>query len=339
MKVRQKILALLTAVALPQLSSCVHEYPQYPGVNPTAVDLSITLDTDPSVTEGSVLAGRKSGEASCMYFVVEIYEGGFEGEPVVRRELAVRCADDGSSQVRFTETLPAGDYKVAAFAACAEDIYGGGCMYDVDDLSAITFRNPEYEGALDLKECYDARFDIRLSSDLWYQAVEVQRTLTSPMGRLEIVSTDAEEFLTKAQGMPSAGPQPPFVMDESNWEEYRVRWDYVLYFPVGYNVLAGLPNKAETRVSFTSGIEPVSEGSVLLGYDYVFVNGEQTSVSVTLSLLDGEGELINTYSGLQATLYKGRTTVIYGEYLTQNRGSGIGIDPGFDGNIDITLPD
>lgn len=340
MKGLYRTLAFAATAATALLSSCVHEYPESPAADPTEIKVNITLDTEPAITRGSVLAGTKSEESPCMYFIVEIYRDRLEGEPVVRREFGAHRTDDGSSSVQFTETLHAGNYKAVAFAVCTKDISGTGCVYNTGDLSRITFSDTEYRGSTDLKECYDARFDIDLSGDKWYQTVDIRHTLTCPMGRLEIVSEDAEEFLTKVQAS-TAGQAgtPPSLDSEDYWQEYYVRWDYVLYFPVGYNVFTGLPNKAETQISFSSDITPLSDDEVLLGYDYVFVNGDETSVSVTLTLFNRDKEKLNTYSNLPATLYKGETTVIRGDYLTQNRGSGIGIDPGFDGDIEITLPD
>ena len=70
------------------------------------------------------------------------------------------------------------------------------------------------------------------------------------------------------------------------------------------------------------------------------MNGEETSVDLALSLYEsGTDDLLNTYAGVKASLVKGKTTVIKDSFLTEGRDSGIGIDPGFDGSIDIVLPD
>ena len=307
------VAAILTGIAV--VSCRIHEYPVGPGVDPTMIVVNIDLTTDPAVAETSTIG--RSDEDGCMYFIMEIYRNDFTGEPVSRLESGAVRAEDGSSSVRFTDTLHAGNYKVAAFAVCTKDMQGGSSVYDMSDLSRIVF-DDTYQGSISLKECYEARFDLNISSDEWFTTMDVAETMHSPMGRVEAVSTDAAEFLQ---------------------EQYTVRWDYALYFPTGYNVLTGLPNKAETGITFSSAMIPVSEEEVMLGYDYVFVNGESTTVNITLTVLDSAGEVVNTYSGLEAVIYKGETTVLRGTFLTEDRGSGIGIDPGFDGTIDIILPD
>lgn len=338
MNMRHILLTSLTAVLISAAAiitgmtavSCVHEYPEGPGVDPTMIVVNIDLTTDPA-TAGTYTAGRSDDEG-CMYFVMEIYEDDFTGEPVSRLEAGAHRGDDGSSSVRFTDTLHAGSYKVAAFAVCTEDMQGSEAVYDMSDLSRIVYEDT-YSGSLSLKECWEARFDLDISSDEWFTTMDVAQTMHSPMGRVEAISTDADRFMhNMLQDLPEADT-------EGFWDRYTVRWDYALYFPTGYNVLTGLPNKAETAIYFTSVITPVTEDEVLLGYDYVFVNGESTTVNITLTVMDAEGEVVNSYSGLEARILKGQTTVLRGTYLTEDRGSGVGIDPGFDGTIDITLPD
>ena len=51
------------------------------------------------------------------------------------------------------------------------------------------------------------------------------------------------------------------------------------------------------------------------------------------------GEILNSYSGLTAEINKGETSVIRGDFLTTSNKSGIGIDTGFEDEINIQLPD
>lgn len=322
------VAAILASIAV--VSCRIHEYPVGPGVDPTMIVVNIDLTTDPAVAETSTIG--RSDEDGCMYFIMEIYRNDFTGDPVSRLESGAVRAEDGSSSVRFTDTLHAGNYKVAAFAVCTKDMQGGSSVYDMSDLSRIVF-DDTYEGSISLKECYEARFDLNISSDEWFTTMDVAQTMHSPMGRVEAISTDADRFMhNMLQDLPEADT-------EGFWDRYTVRWDYALYFPTGYNVLTGLPNKAETGITFSSPMMPVSVEEVLLGYDYVFVNGESTTVNITLTVLDADGGVVNTYSGLEAEIYKGETTILRGTFLTEDRGSGVGIDPGFDGEINITLPD
>lgn len=327
--IRYTFLAAFCLIA----AACVHIYPEEgKEVDPTEIELTFELSTDPSVTSSSVLS--KSGLSHrYVKFAIELYEDGYNGEPVFRREMTVPATESGAASVRFTECVHAGEYRLAAFAAYAENEDGSGCLYDISSLGNIVYASDTYTGSTDLKECYDLRMDINLPHDEWFASKTVSGILEPPVGRVEIISEDVADFVAKVEAHTAAA-------DEDFWQTYEVKWDYALYFPVGYNVFTGVPNLADTGVGFTSEIVLLNDKEALMGYDYVFVNGERTEVNISLKLYEkATGELLNTYSGLSAEILKGETTVIRGDFLTTEKGSGIGIDPGFDGSIDITLPD
>ena len=54
---------------------------------------------------------------------------------------------------------------------------------------------------------------------------------------------------------------------------------------------------------------------------------------------DSEGNLLNRIEGIDVPIVRGKLTTIRDEFLTRDYAPGIGIDPGFDGDINITIPD
>lgn len=338
---RQELAAPLMPLAcliLLTFTACVHEHPQEGAeIDPTHIELTLELSTDPSITTASVFS-KSTDEAPYVYFVVELFEGDFGTEPVLREETCVPREADGSASIILTELLNAGTYRLAAFASCVKDEHGNGSAYDFSDLGNIRFANEEYVGATDLKECYDLRMEIDLPYEDWFAKDTVTATLESPVGRVEVISEDAADFITKTFNQ--EGGMGTKADNEEFWQAYGARWDYALYFPTRYDVYTGVPIDSELGIRFTSDVIQLTDTEVLMGYDYAFVNGDATKVNITVSLTDRQtGEILNSYSGLSAEIHKGRTTVIRGEFLTASQGSGIGIDPEFDGDIDIVLPD
>lgn len=303
--------------------SCVREYPKGEEADPTNIETTIRLFTQPEFTHSSFTA---RGENTCMYFIVEIYKDKIKGSPIIRREIGAHKQADGSSTLELKEKLHAGHYKVIAWAVCTENIDGTGCLFSLTDLSSIEYQN-DYTGCTDKKECYSTQFDMDLSSNEWFATTEFSEEMLCPMGSVEIITTDLQEFI-KQVGIPA-----------QSLDEYHLKWNYGLYFPIGYNAFTALPNKAETQVSFKSTIIPRSETEASLGFDYIFVNGQESQVSVTLVLYDKNNKIKNIYSDIKIQLERGKTTVIRGDFLTNRKDSGIEIDPDFDDNIDIVLPD
>lgn len=306
------ILILLLSV------SCSHKHS-----GDDSIETTIHLRTLPKFTHSSFLA---RGNGDCMYFVVEIHKDDLDGELVSRQEIGTQKSADGSSSVELNEQLDPGHYKVVAWAVCSEDVNGSGCLFSLSDLSNIRY-NKGYDGCSDKKECYEARFDMNLSEDEQDSKATFTSEMHCPMGSVEIIATDLDEF---SRQMASQG---------TSLDDYYITWNFDLYFPVGYNVLTGLPNKAETQVSFKSKIEALAATEASVGFDYIFVNGDESRVSITLALYDKNNKLLNVYSDIAVNLKRGETTLIRGEYLTKRKGSGVEINPDFDGNIDIVLPD
>ena len=331
-----------TMVALVALLSisCVHEYPDGAGTDPTAIQTQITLKTQTTFTHSSILAGLNKEEYGYMYFVVELHKDAFGETPLLRREIGVPRAADGSATITLNETLHAGNYKCIAYATPAKAADGSGRIFSLKDLEAISYEG-EYPGSTDAKECYEIRFDLPLSADKWFDTHESTHLLESPMGSIEIISADAEEFIKLEIARLESLKQQQSGESRADWQwsDYYVVWSFNMYHPVGYNAYTGLPNKAEQAVNFHSGITPQNEKEASVGFDYVFVNGSQSQVNLTLQIYDKNNTLLNVYSGIEVPIERGKTTIVRGEYLTNRKESGIGIDPEFDGDITIVLPD
>ncbi len=318
---------LLTALTALCTAACVHEYPENGGEDPTRIETTIRLTTCPEFTHSSFIGSRN--EAEYIYFIVEIYKDDYTGKPVIRKEVGADRNFDASATLEFTEFLNAGNYKVVAWAVCADEADGSGKLFSTDDLSNIGYLDA-YRGNDDRKECYEVRFDMPISSNDWYSRQTYDRNMYCPMGSVEVISTDVNEFFRRVAALRS----------DATWEDYIIKWMYGMYFPVGYNVYTGRPNKAETQVGFVSDITQQNENEASLGFDYIFVNGEESQVTLTLLLYDRKTEkLLNVYADIPVHLQRGKTTIIRGEYLTNRKDSGAVIDPDFEGDIDIVLPD
>ena len=75
------------------------------------------------------------------------------------------------------------------------------------------------------------------------------------------------------------------------------------------------------------------------GSDYIFVNGNESAVHVNLTILDEQGKILNEVQGIEVPIVRGKLTSIRDEFLTRSFSPGIGIDTGFEGDIDIVIPD
>ena len=97
------------------------------------------------------------------------------------------------------------------------------------------------------------------------------------------------------------------------------------------------PIDSRTGVSFDSKIPPTESGEASLGFDYVMVNGVESFVSVIVAVYDTDGQLMVTSDAGKVPTKRNWHTIVRGKFLTQTANSGVGIDPGFDGEWNIEI--
>ena len=177
--------------------------------------------------------------------------------------------------------------------------------------------------------------------DRWNETVDATVTLQRPMAKIEFITTDIDKFLDKlaARRTKAGSIAENLLTRKPDLSTIRVQVEYAGYFPSGFNAYTNKPNDARTGMSFGCSMQPLSDKEAHLAGDYIFVNGSESAVTVNLTLRDGEGNLLNRIEGINVPIVRGKLTVIRDEFLTRSYAPGIGIDPGFDGEINVVIPD
>lgn len=98
------------------------------------------------------------------------------------------------------------------------------------------------------------------------------------------------------------------------------------------------PNEAVMGIKFTSNLLVLSDNEACLAFDYVLVNGEESSVTLEMIIYNEEGQEVNRVTGVEVPLKRNKITMVRDEFLTREFAPGIGIDPGFDGEINVVVP-
>lgn len=143
-------------------------------------------------------------------------------------------------------------------------------------------------------------------------------------------ATDALDSGTKAPWDPTKAPG-------FNPEDYKIVFYYTSFLPTEYNVLTQKPVDAKMGMSFTSVLRPLNEDEALIGFDYVLVNGTESSVGVQVALYDPDGKMLSLSNPVTVPIVRGKVTTVRGRFLTLATGSGIGVDPGFSGEYNVII--
>lgn len=319
------ICLLVFTSAVTFFQSCILEYPDGDGVDPTSISVGVTFTTNPTVDVYPLSSNASESGISIYRFKAVFYEEDFNGKPLFERVIYVESSSDCVTTVRFDEKLHALNYKISLWV---EEVFSEGCespIYDSDNMKAITYRNG-YVGGDPMKLCFSGIYtlDLREYARRKFASTDKSFTVDMPVAMVSILATDYQDFLE----------------DNSleNIDGYTAIWKYSSYLPVGFNAITQKPNAAELGQSFTSFLSGGNDEFIGLGTDYIFVNGGESYVVVDLTILNANGEEVNTYQGLELPIRRGRLTVIKGDFLTRSKTTGIGVDAGFDGEFNIILP-
>ena len=326
------------------LAGCVHDYPSMTedgeeGIDPTLVEVNteVTLDLEliplEIITQKNARSGTtKADDGYRRRFIIEAWR---EGKPAARQVTVMETAEeDGDAKITLPIHLKlhALDYTLAVWtdyvaAGTTDDLY-----YNTEDLQQVACRDP-YTGSTDYRDCLygTAALDLRQYRDEWNARVQVSVDMVRPLAKYELIATDVQKFLQKTQKQRAGGTA------------YTITVSYDFYFPLGFNVLTGKPDRSEMGVAFTAPLVVTDNGSgeCTLASDYIFVNGDESYVPLSIGIKDDEGNGISRTTGIDVPYRRGHLTTVRGHFLTNRYDTGIGIDPDFDDddiNIDLDNP-
>lgn len=337
-------IALVLTIAL---AGCVHDYPGMTeegeeGVDPTLVEVNteVTLDlelvpleiiTQESARSGTNKARNITTKADDGYrrrFIIEAWR---EGKPTTRQVTVMETAEeDGDAKISLPIHLKlhALEYTLAVWtdyvkAGTTDDLY-----YDTDNLQQVACTDP-YTGSTDYRDCLygTTPLDLRQYRNEWNAKVQIKVDMVRPLAKYEIIATDVKDFLRKTK------------KQRAGDETFTIMFSYGFYLPTVFNVLAGKPADSRTGIAYTTPLAVPADGQeeCAIGTDFVFVNGTEWFVSLSMEIRDSGGNVISRTTGLKVPYRRGHLTTVRARFLTNEMQGGVDIDDEFEGDIDIDL--
>jgi len=321
----KKILSILLSLYL--FSGCIHEYPNE-DFNPAllTVEVGLELNLHWESYENRATTALRSGNAYSRRFIVEIRR---EGTTVLRQTVVAN--DFVTGQTRFTLpealSLHALEYTLVVWTDYADTETADGLHYSTSDMENITINEP-YAGNTDQRDCFYSTSVLDLRSYSEDATVQIELDMIRPLAKYRIFATDTEAFLRKIK------------REYVGETEFAIRFLYGFYYPVAFSAWEGKPVDSQLGITFdnTFSIPDNTVEEILLGFDYIFVNGTGSYIPLTMEISSlRDGSVIGRTS-FNVPYQRGYLTTIRGRFLTAMSGSGgIGIDSEYDGDIDIDL--
>lgn len=342
-------------MALLLLQACnVHEWPEQPDQMPVqiALDYEKVNVYDTGMTpwnheyDGSDVVEQGYGEKydqRIMYgikrYIIRAYpvsqkrsRNGYAQEMIIEKDI-----EHGYEHETVLHLQP-GEYDIMVWSDM-KPVGRNEYYYNTDNFAEIRLQG-EHQGNCNWRDAFSGSTRISFDPSVVegnHPIIEVD--MHRPLAKFEFVTNDLQDFVDKelkylAQKAATRGEIPPTRL---NIDDYKVVFYYSGYMPDTYNMHTDKPVDASTGIMFSSKLEVLNNREASLGFDYVFVNGKNSVVTVQVGLYDKEDRQLALSEPINVPLQRNYHTVLRGSFLMNESSGGINISPEFDGNHNITI--
>ena len=295
------------------------------GVDPTAVTLNLNLAMNLSLAERAPVTITRASETKYLRrFIVEAY---------LDRQVAARQTvyeeDFNRASLSVSMKLHARNYRILVWADYVNaETPEQGLVYDAENLAFILPAG-KYIGNSRYKDVFaaSAMADLTSFRNHWGAETSLDVELYRPVARYELVAKDVATFLNKLSTGGLKG------------ESFTARVKYSDYLPTGYNLWDDVSKNSLMYMEYKVPFERPADGTkeLILGFDYVLTDaGETVSIPVELEILNEKNEVL-ARTAFRIPCERGKNTTVRGNFLTSDANGGIGIDPDYDGDLEVDL--
>lgn len=312
MNIRRYIALLICMAGLMFMSSCdVHEFPD-PDIQ---YKLNLIFDTEMPLYKVVEYGNQKTKSSSDEYDVrykVNVFDSDdTDGKNVLYTFVFIK---DDVSSLDHTLIIPLhrGEYRFAVWVdyvlqGSREDLF-----YDTDRFNCISLAEGAHAGSNDMRDAFMGELTSSVSIDHTQGDIEMKR----PMGKFNFIASDAKGY---------------------DLTGYTVVFTYNGFMPSAFDMHAAKPIDSKTGVSFSSDFKRLDENEAELGFDYVFVNGKETVVSLFVGIYDPSGKLLSRSTAIDVPVVKNKLTTVKAQFLTMNAGGGVSLNPDYEGEYNLII--
>ena len=352
----KKLLSFIMYISLLLFSACdVHEWPETPEL--VKLHLRLNYETDMTKWEhfydGSNVIEIGLGETydnhqdyGKIRYIVRTYpisEKQRTSQNYVQEFVFTKDIAKGYDHEVTLDVLP-GNYNVMVWSDLVQTS-GDSYFHDATNFAEIKYQG-EHRGNCDHRDAFRGTNNIALIADIVECLPDtLDITMQRPLAKLEFVTNDVVEFIDKESShFATKANENKAASDEAtqtktvNIEDYKVVFYYVGFMPNTYSMYTDKPVDSSTGVMFESTLKKLSESEASIGFDYVFVNGKESAVTVQIGIYDNEGTQLSLTEPIEVPLKRSQHTVMTGMFLMSEASGGVTINPDFDGEHNLIFP-
>ena len=349
------LLTLFSAFAL--VSCDIHEWPAELPPEIVPVTINLEFDTSMPIYEEINLVSSTRGDANKIKhdrrYILGVFPYDKQGTLIRTPDTLIVFTKDNEEEYEHTINLniPEGNYSFLVWSDYVHTKTLTDRYYKTDDFAEIILSDRKnHIGNTDYRDAFRGEKSVVLVGDNPYYDVvnrssisEFTIPLERPMAKYKMIATDLQEFTRYAKRLiaQKAADKENGTRGETrafNLNDYRIVFRYNGFMPCSFNMFTNKPADAWTGIFFESSLVELSEDEAELGFDYIFVNGNESSVSVTIEVYDWEDELISRSNPIDIPIIRSHLSVVRGDFLTTKAAGGVGIIPEFDGDYNYVVP-
>lgn len=356
--------ALCTLALLLVAAACdVHEFPENGGEGgsdrvPFVLNLDFTgtmemgfhkeIDYSKQSTSLQPLSADAEQQVCDVRYTVHAYRVDANGNTASTPDTVITHTKQDISNLNYSMVIPLekGTYKFLVWAdyvthGTTDDLY-----YRVADFKAVTYPSADgYVGCDDYRDAFRGEKDAAVTAAVNADGTAPSATVVMerPLAKFKFISTDLDEFLTliakrsHGKSAPQSRQELLDAISRINVADYKVVFRYAGFMPCSFNVWTNKPNDSWTGIHFNGRMEKLSDTESQLGFDYVMVNGKESTVAVAVYIYDRDGILLSNSDPIDVPLKRNKLTVVRGRFLLSRASGGVGISNKFDGEYDYVV--
>ena len=219
-----------------------------------------------------------------------------------------------------------GTYNIIVWSQFAESAESAP-YYDPSSFSRVHIIDENYNGNTDYRDGFRGQLLVDMTVDA--NSKHVIR-MKRPMGKFELVTTDLSEFLdreTDVRRLPT----------RASVSDYRSVITFSMYYPSSYSAIDDRLENASVGVGFETTMTVTGESEASLGFEYVLLNDiPDGGVQARVDVYRLDGTRVAGSATFTIPMRRNHHTLLRGAFLSMEGGGGVGIDPGFNGDHNIT---
>lgn len=351
---------LICATLCFSLLACnVHQWPDAADV--VEVDLHLefneTIEPLTTINRASEFSATSYDDYDIRYIIraYKIKDNGYlYSEPVdYGNDIFINPVASGDRNYDAKIFLPPGKYRIYAWADYVDNDSLSDKFYLTGDFAKVDIaRDADGKhiiGNNEYRDAFNGHVDVEVlpvyETDV--PPVEGHIEMKRPLAQFEFITDDLDEFVARvlekkaleAQASGEVLPEEALKPSSVDLNEFRIVIRHMGFMPDLFSLLdhtggvEGNPIYSTPSVSFESRIQRINQTEASLGFDYVFVNNNESKLKLSVSVYNKNNTLLSSVPDVVIPIKRSKLTTIRGSFMTQSAQGGVGIEPGFEGDI------